>query len=395
MVNPPNSSETVSSPPPPPSTPPTFVSPPSSKGSNKTWIYVTIGVIGGGVLIVGVCVLFFLRRVRRRKESTNQGVFSKSFEAGEKPDNRKLDEESQDFLENISSMAQSIKVYSFIELQQATDNFSSDCLIKGSVYCGKIKGDLAAIKKVNGDVSREVEILNKVNHFNVLKLSGICFNDGNWYFVYEYAVNGSLDEWIFKGNGEGGSLTWNQRVQILLDVATGLNYLHYFTTPPLVHKDIRSSNVLLDGEMRAKIASLGLARSTEAEEGEFALTRHIVGTKGYMAPEYLENGLISVKLDVYAFGVLLLETISGKEAVNICGGENRQLADVVNSLTSDDGQDNLLHFIDPSIREDCPLDLVLFITKMSGSCLDKNPTARPSMEEIIQSLSKVMATSQA
>ncbi|KAI3437425.1 uncharacterized protein J3R85_005408, partial [Psidium guajava] len=394
MENPPTSSQTTSpspSPPPPPSTAPS----PPGKSSN-TWVYVTIGVLGGiaVIAVLGTVVFFMFFRGKTRRERIDSTVVSDSLEAFEKPSNKRFDEDSLDFLHSVSSIAQSMKVYTYKELQAATNNFSSSCLIKGSVYRGKINGDHAAIKRMNGDVSREVEILSKISHSNLIRLSGICFDEGQWFFVYEYAVNGPLSEWIYQNNSEGRFLTWMQRMQIALDVATGLNYLHLFTTPPHVHKNIQSSNILLDSDFRAKIARLGLVRSTEGEDGEFALTRHIVGMKGYMAPEYLENGLISVKLDVYAFGVLFLEMVTGKEVISLCGGQNMQAYDVLSlALAEDGGHEGLIRLMDPTMRETYPLDLAIYVVRIIESCLKKNPMDRPTMDEIVQSLSKVFTAS--
>ncbi|KAF2283628.1 hypothetical protein GH714_012590 [Hevea brasiliensis] len=337
LENPPSSTQTIAPPPPPASPPPpSSPSPNSKKSSDKTW------------------------------NRSDPITVPESVEAIEKPVEKKLDEESQDFLESIFSIAQSIKVYSFKELQTATDNFSPSCWISGSVYRGLINGDYAAIKKVNG----------------------------NWYLVYDYAAKGPLSDWIYSANNDGKFLNWTQRVQIALDVATGLNYLHNFTSPSHVHKDIKSSNVLLDSNFRAKIANLAKARSAEAQEGEFALTRHIVGTKGYMAPEYLEHGLVSTKLDVYAFGVVMLEIVSGKEVAALYTEENMNLSDVLNDvLSKEDGQEILRKFIDPSMQGNYPLELTVLVMRLIDSCLNKNPADRPSMDEITESLSRILTTS--
>ncbi|XVF59557.1 hypothetical protein PTKIN_Ptkin07bG0285700 [Pterospermum kingtungense] len=399
LQNPP-SKITVPSPPPPPpaSSPP----PPISSGgsSNKTWIYVLAGVLGGSVLILVVGTVIFCVFFRSKKKP-DLIITSGSYQAGEKPLKQKLenDQESQDFLDSMSSIAKSLnlKLYKFEELQVATDNFSPSSHIKGSVYRGVIKGDFAAIKKVHGDVSKEIELLNKVNHSNLIRLSGVCFHDGNWYLVHEYVANGALSDWIFhNSNSSGRCLSWKQRIQIALDVATGLNYLHSFTNPPHIHKDLKCSNVLVDGDFRAKIANFALARSTEGPEGQFALTRHIVGTKGYMAPEYLENGLVSTKLDVYAFGVLLLEVITGKEAAALYGEEYMNLSDIlINVVRENDGQEGLKHLVDPSMRENYPSELAIVVIKLINSCLNKDPTARPAMDEIVKSLSRILTASSA
>ncbi|OAY35453.1 lysM domain receptor-like kinase 4 [Manihot esculenta] len=393
LESPPSSVQTIT-PPPPPASPPPPPSPNTNDSSNKTWVYVLVGVLGGVAVITVLGVIIFFAVFRKNKKKSDPNIISKSFETREKPINKKLDEESQDFLESLSSIAQSIKVYKFKELQMATDNFSPSCLINGSVYRGLLNGDYAAIKKVNGDVSKEIDILNKINHFNLVRLSGVCFSEGNWYLVYEYAVNGPLSNWIYSTNNDGKFLIWTQRLQIAFDVATGLNYLHCFTVPSQVHKDIKSSNILLDSDFRAKIANLGMARSAQGQEGEFALTRHIVGTKGFMAPEYLEHGLISTKLDVYAFGVLMLEIVSGKEVDALYTEEDMNLSDVLNDvLSKEDGQETLRKFVDPSMQGNYPLELTVLVMRLIDSCLNKNPADRPSMDEITESLSRILTSS--
>ncbi|KAM3286312.1 lysM domain receptor-like kinase 4 [Capsicum chacoense] len=390
LLNQPSSSQVAGpAPPPPPSTtatPP--VVPVSDNNSTKTWVYVVAGVVGGlvGLSLLGV-VIFFLCFRKRQKKADPQFA-SESFEAVEKPSNKKIEEESEELLESLSSIAQSVKVYKFEEVKAATDNFSPTCLIKGSVYRGTINGDFAAIKKMSGDVSKEINLLTKINHFNLISLSGICFHDGHWYLVYEYASNGPLSDWICHHIGDQKSLSWTQRVQISLDVATGLNYLHSYTSPPHVHKDLNGSNILLDGDLRAKIANFGLARS---QEGEFSLTRHIVGTQGYMAPEYLENGLISPKLDVYAFGVLLLEILTGKEVSALYEGSSTNLAEVlIPVLHDEDAKENLSNFIDPSLQGKYPAELAIAMARLINNCIMKDPSHRASTDEIVQSLSRIM-----
>ncbi|KAL5557217.1 hypothetical protein UlMin_039453 [Ulmus minor] len=299
LESPPNPSQIIGPPPPPPTPPPPPQLPPitssSKKSSSKAWVYALLGALGGAALVLVLAAIIFYKFFRRGDEKTDLVPASESFEEDDKTMKNKIEEEPLDFLESISKMAQSVNVYNFQELIVATNGFSQSSLIKGSVYLGRINGDLAAIKKMDGDVSKEINLLQKINHSNLIRLSEFCFNEGHWYLVYEYAANGPLSDWIYNDGEDGKFLNWTQRVQVALDVATGLNYLHSFATPAHVHKDIKGSNILLDSDFRAKIANFGLARSAEAEEDHFSLTNHIFGTIGYMAPEYLENGLVSVE----------------------------------------------------------------------------------------------------
>ncbi|KAI3946097.1 hypothetical protein MKX01_024853 [Papaver californicum] len=390
---PPSSSQTTAPPPPLTSLPPPASSVPRSNKKNKTWVYIVIGVAAASVLpLVVFIVIFCVCKVNDNKRSkyNHQNNSTESFDTYEKPQQKTSEEESLEFLKSISDIAHVLEVYNIEELKSATENFNPNWQIKGKVYRGIISGNLAAIKKMNGDVSKELNVLNKINHFNLIKLSGVCFDEGHWYLVYEYAVNGSLDNWIFYSTK---TLSWTQRVQIALDVAKGLNYLHSYTNPSHVHKDIKSSNILLDGEFRAKIANFGLVRSAEGYESEFALTRHIVGTKGYMAPEYLDNGIVSPKLDVYSFGVVLLEMISGKEAVSESAKDLLSSKNLVAILSEENPGEKLKDLIDPSLQENYPLDLALSVAKLIESCLQRNPDGRPSMDDIVHSLARFLDVS--
>ncbi|XP_038883371.1 lysM domain receptor-like kinase 4 [Benincasa hispida] len=377
---------------PPPSLP---ASPPSA--TKRTWVYVVVAIVGGVILLAVIgAVVFFVCARKRKKKTEHTTTEIDSFESTGKPSEKKLDGESSSItLESISSAVQSVKAYTFKELQDATDNFSSTHLIKGSVYHGTINGDSAAIKKMNGDVSKQINLLNKTNHSNLIRLSGVCFEEGHWYLVFEYAAKGPLSDWIdSNGSSNGRILTWTQRIQIAVDVATGLNYLHSFTNPPHVHKDLKMDNILLDGDFRGKISNFSLARSAGWEEGEFTLTRHIVGTRGYMAPEYLENGLVSTKLDVYSFGILLIELLTGKEVSELHRKENLQLPELLEKVLDEkDGKEYLSHLMDPSLEGNFPIELAVLMMIIVNRCLNKDPSQRPSMDEIVQSLCRILSSS--
>ncbi|XP_012574452.1 lysM domain receptor-like kinase 4 [Cicer arietinum] len=391
---------------------PTQQSPPSSsssssssstdKKSNKTWVYVVVGVVGGLVaLTLVLCGFIFFKQGKKKNEFVIVSeTESTNYEAKVKLEGKKMKKVDEKLLETIHGIAQSFNVYGFEELKVATDNFSPSFWIKGCVYRGVIKGDLAAIKKIEEDVSKEIQILNKINHSNVIRLSGVSFNEGNWYLVYEYASNGALSDWIFFNNkmDDGKFLSWIQRIKIALDVATGVDYLHSFNSFLYIHKDLKCSNILLDTDFKAKVANLRLAKCVERldeEHEEFVPTRHIVGTRGYMAPEYLENGIVSTKLDVYAFGVLMLEIITGKEVATILSEDSKMnLSHVLSGiLCEENGNKKLKEFMDPLLEGNYPIELAMFVIEIIDNCLKKDPVDRPAMNEIVPTLSRILNSS--
>ncbi|KAI3922031.1 hypothetical protein MKX01_005720 [Papaver californicum] len=347
---PPSSSQATAQAPPPTSLPKPASYVPSSNKKKKTWVYVVTGVAATSVLALVVFTVIFCVR---NAINTKRRIY----------DHRNNTTESFDSYRNHTK-----KTYNIEELKSATENFNPKWQITGTVYRGIISGNLAAINKMNGDVSKELNVLKKINHFNLIKLSGVCFD-------------------------EAQTLSWTQRVQIDLDVAKGLHYLHSCTNPSYVHKDIKSSNILLDSDFRAKIANFSLARSAEGSESEFASTRHIVGTTGYVAPEYLENGLVSPKLDVYSFGGVLLEMISGKEAVSESDKDLLPSKTLEAILAKESLGENLKDLIDPSLQENYPLDLALSVAKLAESILQRNPDDRPSMDDIVYSLARFLDVS--
>ncbi|KAJ6826201.1 protein kinase precursor [Iris pallida] len=228
--------------------------------------------------------------------------------------------------------------YTLKELEKATSNFSQKNLIGqggfGVVYKGVLPdGDEVAVKKVldsdfqDEEFKNEVEIISNLRHRNLVPLRGCCIADddreqGNQRFlVYDYMPMGNLDKQIFGGFGGRRTpsslppLTWPQRKNIILDVAKGLVYLHYGIKPAIYHRDIKATNILLDSDMRARVADFGLAR--QSREGQSHLTTRVAGTHGYLAPEYALYGQLTEKSDVYSFGVVVLETMTGRKALDM------------------------------------------------------------------------------
>ncbi|RZB90001.1 Chitin elicitor receptor kinase 1 isoform B [Glycine soja] len=222
----------------------------------------------------------------------------------------------------------------------------------------------------------ELKVLTHVHHLNLERLIRYCV-EGSLFLVYEYIENGYLSQHL-RGSGRD-PLTWAARVQIALDAARGLEYIHEHTVPVYIHRDIKSANILIDKNFRAKVADFGLTKLTEY--GSSSLHTRLVGTFGYMPPEYAQYGDVSSKIDVYAFGVVLYELISGKEAiVKINEPENESKGLV--SLTRMKILVNLL--ILDSVTNSL---LTRYLRCLSlPKYTHENPQLRPSMRSIVVSL---------
>ena len=402
----------LASPAPPPA--PTPPAPSGGSGSGK-WVGVGVGVGCGALALAGILGLLLLRARRRRQQRFGDGETGRqgkvvidvsssaeygALASGKQTTNTATSSSSSATRSLVASdvrgAVEALTVYKYSELEKATAGFAEERQVPGtSVYRAVINGDAAAVKRVAGDVSGEVGILMRINHSCLVRLSGLCVHRGDTYLVFEFAENGALSDWLHGGGG-GRTLRWRQRVQVAFDVADGLNYLHNYTNPPCVHKNLKSSNVLLDADLRAKVSSFGLARAVTAADGGAQLTRHVVGTQGYLAPEYLEHGLITHKLDVFAFGVILLELLSGKEAAfaDAETGEEALLWEAAEAALAAGGGEGVDRakvraFADPRLHGDYPVDLALAVAALALRCVAREPRARPAMDEVFVSLSAV------
>ncbi|KAL8100175.1 serine/threonine receptor-like kinase NFP [Apium graveolens] len=338
----------------------------------------SIGLAICGILLILVCGMWGYRENLIKK---NRGKY-KDVEKSKMGKKKRAEEVN--LMADVSDCLDKYRVFGIDELVEATDRFHDKWILQGSVYKGSINGELYAIKKMKWDACEELKILQKVNHGNLVKLEGFCIDpeDANCYLIYEYIENGSLHSWLHSSRSK--ELSWKMRLKIAIDVANGLQYVHEHTRPRVVHKDIKSSNILLDGNMRGKIANFGLAKS-----GCNAITMHIVGTQGYIAPEYLTDGVVSTKMDVFSFGVVLLELVSGREAIN---EEGKVLWSTIDGiLERKSGKtERLREWMDESLRieESYTMDSVVNVVSVAIACLHRDPTRRPSMVDIVYALCK-------
>ncbi|OAY68236.1 lysM domain receptor-like kinase 4 [Ananas comosus] len=395
LSNPPNASQLISASPPPP--PLTAASPPTHKSSKRGWIFAVAGV-AAAALVVAAAAPLVLAILKASKKRTYGGIRADESKINYKDDRGSTPpaivtadnaDSSSDIRSRISGIRPSLKIYKFRDLKTATENFSSERQIDGgSSYRAVLDGEAVAVRKVDGDVTAQISVLKQISHFNLNKLHGLCFNKGYWYLVHEQAQNGRLSKWLFKSSdGFSAALNWRRRVLVALDVAEGLHYLHSFCKPAYVHMDICCTNILLDSNFRAKISNFSRARPAQEEEGDFALTTHIVGKSSHMAPEYIEHGLVSPKIDVYAFGVVLMEMITGREASEVGRDAVTELLRGGETVAGEE----IKGFIDQSLEWNYTVDSAMFMVELIEKCLRRDARSRPSMGEVAQSLSKVSA----
>ncbi|XP_011072436.1 lysM domain receptor-like kinase 3 [Sesamum indicum] len=296
-------------------------------------------------------------------------------------------------------------VFTYEEILSSTDGFSDSNLLGhgtyGSVYYGLLRDQEVAIKKMTATKTKEfmaeMKVLCKVHHTNLVELIGYAASGDELFLIYEYAQKGSLRNHLHDPQSKGHtSLSWIMRVQIALDTARGLEYIHEHTKPHYVHRDIKTSNILLDGGFRAKISDFGMAKLVMAtNDGEESVTR-VVGTYGYLAPEYLRDGLATNKSDVYAFGVVLFEMVSGKEAMTR-SAERRSLVSIMVAAlrNSPDSMtvSSLKDHIDPNLMDLYPHDCLFKMAMLAKQCVDDDPILRPDMKQVVISLSQILLSS--
>ncbi|ESQ52177.1 hypothetical protein EUTSA_v10016417mg [Eutrema salsugineum] len=231
---------------------------------------------------------------------------------------------------------------------------------------------------------RELEILGSIKHRYLVNLRGYCNSPTSKLLLYDYLPGGSLDEALHQ---RGEQLDWDTRVNIIIGAAKGLAYLHHDCSPRIIHRDIKSSNILLDGNLEARVSDFGLAKLLEDEETH--ITTIVAGTFGYLAPEYMQSGRATEKTDVYSFGVLVLEVLSGKlptDASFIERGYN--IVGWLNFLISENRAREIVDTSCEGVERES-LDALLSI---ATKCVSSNPEERPTMHRVVQLLESEVMT---
>ncbi|KAI8004178.1 G-type lectin S-receptor-like serine/threonine-protein kinase [Camellia lanceoleosa] len=356
----------------------------------KREIVVVTSALLIGFLLLGISLIVYLRKMKRKNSQLNrEGIRMHNLEQGYTDKSQKEDLQ--------------LPLFDLAVIANSTNNFSINNKIGeggfGAVYKGILEGGQEiAVKRLSKNSSQgldefknEVICINKLQHRNLVKLLGCCIQGEETMLIYEYMPNKSLDYFIFDQTGST-LLDWPKRFHIINGIARGLLYLHQDSRLRIIHRDLKASNILLDIDMNPKISDFGIARSFGGNETE-ANTNTVVGTYGYISPEYATDGLFSVKSDVFSFGVLVLEIVSSKKNKGFYHSGHR--FNLLGHAWNLYKEGNSLQLIDDAIWESCYLTEVLRSIHIGLLCVQESPEDRPSMSSVVVMLSSDGALPQA
>ncbi|EXC04746.1 putative receptor-like protein kinase [Morus notabilis] len=278
-------------------------------------------------------------------------------------------------------------------LEKATDNFLESNILGeggfGRVYKAQLEDNLiVAVKKLDctsqdaeTEFQNEVNLLRRIQHPNVISLLGCSSQGDERFIVYELMQNGSLETQLH-GPSHGSALTWHMRMKIALDTARGLEYLHEHCNPSVIHRDMKSSNILLDANFNAKLSDFGLAVADGTQNKN---SIKLSGTLGYVAPEYLLDGKLTDKSDVYAFGVVLLELLLGRRPVEKLAPAQCQSI-VTWAMPQLTDRSKLPNIVDAVIKDTMDLKHLYQVAAVAVLCVQPEPSYRPLITDVLHSL---------
>ncbi|XP_073268388.1 wall-associated receptor kinase-like 22 isoform X2 [Populus alba] len=288
------------------------------------------------------------------------------------------------------------KIFTSKELEKATDRFNDNRILgqggQGTVYKGMLAdGMIVAVKKSKmvdeeklEEFINEVVILSQVNHRNVVKLLGCCLETEVPLLVYEFIPNGNLFEYIHDQKEEF-EFSWEMRLRIATEVARALSYLHSAASIPVYHRDIKSTNIMLDEKFRAKVSDFGTSRSIAIDQTH--LTTHVQGTFGYLDPEYFQSSQFTGKSDVYSFGVVLAELLSGQKPISYERPEDRRSLATHFILLMEENK--IFDILDERLMGQGREEEVIAVANLARRCLNLNGRKRPSMREVAIELEQI------
>ncbi|TQD77290.1 hypothetical protein C1H46_037182 [Malus baccata] len=358
----------------------------------KKRIFIGTGITVATLLLMVPCIACYA--LRRRKFALS-GENETNIIEDELLDLMRLDRPiDANAHQNDGNMRHDLSVFSYASVMAATCNFSQENKLGqggfGPVYKGKlVTGQEVAVKRLSKcsgqgtlEFKNELILIYELQHKNLVKLFGFCIHGEERMLIYEYMPNKSLDYFLFDST-RVTLLDWKKRFNIIEGIAQGLLYLHKYSRVTVIHRDLKASNILLDENMNPKISDFGMARIFKHNELE-ANTNRVVGTYGYMSPEYAMEGLFSIKSDVYSFGVLILEIVSGRRNNSFYNAD--RLLNIVGYAWELWKEGTVLELMDPALGDSCIKDQLLRCVHVGLLCVEENAADRPTMSDVVSML---------
>ncbi|EOA38870.1 hypothetical protein CARUB_v10011235mg [Capsella rubella] len=354
----------------------------------KTWPAIMGGTLSSGLLLLVVGMWLLCKVSRKWKTAKQKRKFFKR-------NGGLLLQQQTSFLQGSVNRT---KLFSSNDLEKATDRFNASRILgqggQGTVYKGMLEdGMIVAVKKSKAleeenleEFINEIILLSQINHRNVVKILGCCLETEVPVLVYEFVPNRNLFDHLHNPS-EDFPMTWEVRFRIACEVSDALSYLHSAASIPIYHRDVKSTNILLDEKHRAKVSDFGISRSVPIDDTH--LTTKVQGTIGYVDPEYLQSSHFTGKSDVYSFGVLLIELLTGEKPVSLL---RRQEVRMLGAYFLEAMRNDRLHeILDARIREDCDREEVLAVANLARRCLNFNSEHRPIMRDVFIELDRIQS----
>ncbi|XP_071731976.1 tyrosine-sulfated glycopeptide receptor 1 [Rutidosis leptorrhynchoides] len=368
----------------------------NKKGPNKKMI---VGVIVGicfGVGIIVTCLALWILSKRRILPRGDPDVFHVDMVSFNSSSGIEAPKDTSGVI-LFPNNAKDINNLTITDILKATEDFSQANIIGcggfGLVYKATLaNGTRLAVKKLTGDMGliarefkAELEALSTAQHKNLVSLQGYCVHDGSQLLIYSYMENGSLDYWLHEKTDGATRLDWPTRLKIAQGASCGLAYMHQVCEPHIVHRDIKSSNILLDDQFEAYVADFGLSRLIQPYNTH--VTTELVGTLGYIPPEYSQSWIATLRGDIYSFGVVMLELLTGKRPMEVFRPKaSRELVGWVQQLRL---QGKLDQVLDPTLTGKGFEQEMLQVLDVACMCVNVNPLKRPTINEVVDWLHNV------
>ncbi|MBA0705475.1 hypothetical protein Golax_017666 [Gossypium laxum] len=359
----------------------------NNKFGRSSILGITISIGVGIVLLLAIALLRMSKRDVGSTVDNLDEELSRSHRLSEALGSSKL----------VLFQSSNCKELTVTDLLKSTNNFNQANIIGcggfGLVYKAYLPdGTNAAVKRLSGDCGQmerefraEVEALSRAQHKNLVSLQGYCKHGNDRLLIYSYMENGSLDYWLHESVDGSSVLKWDVRLKIAQGAARGLAYLHKVCEPHIVHRDVKSSNILLDEKFEAHLADFGLSRLLRPYDTH--VTTDLVGTLGYIPPEYSQTLTATCRGDVYSFGVVLLELLTGRRPVEVCKGKNcRDLVSWVFQMKFEKRESEI---IDSSLWDKELEKQLLDMLEIACRCLDQDPRRRPLIDEVVSWLNSI------